>query len=142
MLLIADHVLKRISPHVWPEALTLSTGIGHYLASLDKISAVSGIGLGLGGHQGAIDGVAARAAEIRELIERRLATVLDFCAEPRRIADVSREIFGEVTSYHVLLALLESGALVEYLHQHGELVAANVDELESEPNPAVLYRRA
>ncbi|MEE8526042.1 MAG: hypothetical protein V3T72_19060 [Thermoanaerobaculia bacterium] len=142
MLLTADHVLKRISPHVWPEALTLSTGIGHYLASLDKISAVSGIGLGLGGHQGAIDGVAARAAEIRELIERRLATVLDFCAEPRRIADVSREIFGEVTSYHVLLALLESGALVEYLHQHGELVAANVDELESEPNPAVLYRRA
>jgi glyoxylase-like metal-dependent hydrolase (beta-lactamase superfamily II) len=142
VLLTADHVLERISPHVWPEALTLSTGIGHYLDSLAKVSAVPGIRLGLGGHQGAIGDVAGRAAEIRGLIDGRLADVLELCAAPRRVTDVSRAIFGEVKSYHVLLALLESGALIEYLHQRGELVVANVGELESEPNPALLFRRA
>ena len=46
-----------------------------------------------------------------------------------------------MTSYHVLLALLEAGALVEYLYQRGELVASNVEEIETETNPAFLFRR-
>ncbi len=142
VLLTADHVLRLISPHIGPETLTLSTGLGHYLDSLDKVAAVTGIRLGLGGHQGAIDDVGVRAAEIRELIDRRLDGVLDFCSQPRCVADVSREVFGEVKSYHVLLAVLESGALIEYLHQRGELVIANLDALDSEAAPALRYRRA
>ena len=76
-----------------------------------------GIRLGLGGHQGRIDDVGGRAREIRRLIAERLERVVGFCAEPRPIVEVSREIFGPVKSYHVLLAILEAGAMVEHLYR-------------------------
>lgn len=47
VLLTADHVLARISPHISPELIILSTGLGHYLDSLDKVASVPGIRLGL-----------------------------------------------------------------------------------------------
>ncbi len=140
VLLTADHVLEKISPHISPEAITLSTGVGHYLDSLTRIERLDGIRLGLGGHQGEITDVARRAAEIRRLVEGRLEDVVGYCAEPRSIAGVSRHVFGQVSSYHVLLALLEAGALVEYLYQLGELVATNVEEIEAGENPVILYR--
>ena len=142
VLLTADHLLARISPHLSPEAITLSTGVGHYLESLAKIERRDGIRLGLGGHQGRIDDVGGRAKEIRRLIGERLERVVGFCAEPRRTVEVSREIFGRVKSYHVLLAILEAGAMVEHLYQRGELVAANVEEIESSGEPVIRYRRA
>ncbi len=142
VLLSADHVLETISPHVSPEAITLHTGFAHYFEALHKVAAVPGIRLGLGGHEGPIADVAGRAAEIRRGHDERLARVIELCAEPRCVLDVSREIFGEVHSYHVLLALLEAGALVEYLHLRGDLVVANLADLEAGGNPVMLYRRA
>ncbi len=142
VLLTADHILEKISPHISPEALTLSTGIGHYLDSLCRIERRSGIRLGLGGHHGEIADVAGRAAEIRRLTEKRLDSVAELCTEPKTIADVSRHVFGTQHSYHVLLALLESGALVEHLYHRGELVAANLDEIEADEDPVIRYRRA
>jgi hypothetical protein len=41
----------------------------------------------------------------------------------------------------VLLALEEAGAHVEYLYQHGKLAVHNLEELETEENPPILYRR-
>jgi glyoxylase-like metal-dependent hydrolase (beta-lactamase superfamily II) len=141
VLLTADHVLEKISPHLSPGSITQNNGLGHYLASLEKIERLDGIRVGLGGHQGPIHDVHARIEAIRRLHLRRLEHVLDFCAKPRTIAQISRRTFGPVTSYHVLLALLEAGALVEYLYQRGELVACNVEEIETETNPAFLFRR-
>jgi glyoxylase-like metal-dependent hydrolase (beta-lactamase superfamily II) len=142
VLLTADHLLARISPHLSPEAITLSTGVEHYLDSLRKVERRDDVSLGLGGHQGRIRDVPGRAREIRRLIDERLERVVDFCSEPRAIVDVSREIFGPVRSYHVLLALLEAGALVEHLYQRGELVAANLEAIEEHREPVIRYRRA
>lgn len=142
LLLTADHVLDRITPHLAPEMITSETGVGHYLASLRKIEKVEGVRLGLGGHLGEIPDIAKRSAEIRRQLEGRLEKVLDLCAAaPRTVVDISRAIYGRVRSYHVILAILEAGALVEYLYQHGDLVVANLEELEREANPAILYRR-
>ncbi|MDX1662872.1 MAG: MBL fold metallo-hydrolase [Candidatus Promineifilaceae bacterium] len=141
ILLTADHVLSRTTPHQAPEAITLNTGLGHYLASLEKIGQVEGIALALGGHEAPMPDLQGRIRAIQALHEARLQRVLELCAEPASVADVSRALFGEVDSYHVLLALEEAGAHVEYLYQRGELVAVNLDEIEQERNPTILYRR-
>ncbi|MEM8931206.1 MAG: MBL fold metallo-hydrolase [Acidobacteriota bacterium] len=143
ILLTADHVLPLISPHLSPESITLSTGLAHYLESLDRLrSQLDGVRLGLGGHFGPIEDVASRVDEIVDHHRERLDHVLDFCAEPRSIVDISRELFGRQQSYHVLLAVLEAGSHVEYLDQRGELVITNVEQWESAEHPVILYRRA
>lgn len=142
ILLTADHVLSRITPHQAPESITNHMGLSHYLDSLKHISQVSEVRLGLGGHEAPISDLQARIAAIRHAHDERLGKVLDSCRAPQSIADISRNLFGTVESYHVLLALEEAGAHVEYLYQRGELVAANLDELESTSHPVVLYQRA
>ena len=141
VLLTADHILSRTTPHQAPESITNNMGLGHYLDSLTKMEQVKGIRLGLGGHEAPMDDIYGRIAEIKASHERRLAKILDICATPKSIADISRDLFGKVESYHVLLALEEAGAHVEYLHQRGELVAANIAEIEQETHPVVQYVR-
>lgn len=139
VLLTADHILSRITPHQAPESITNNMGLGHYLDSLTKMSKVEGIRLGLGGHEEAMDDIYGRIQEIKISHDDRLNKVLKICQTPKSIADISRELFGTVGSYHVLLALEEAGAHVEYLYQRGELVAANLDEIEKTSHPIVQY---
>ncbi len=142
ILLTADQVLSRITPHQAPESITHHMGLSHYLGSLDKIAALPGCRLGLGGHEDPMADIPARIDAIRQSHDDRLCKVTDICREPKSIAEISRELFGRVDSYHVLLALEEAGAHVEYLHQRGELVAANLEEIERTSHPVVRYRRA
>jgi glyoxylase-like metal-dependent hydrolase (beta-lactamase superfamily II) len=143
ILLTADHVLSRTTPHQAPESITMNMGLGHYLDALDKIAGVEGVRLALGGHEEPIEDLAGRVAEIRKLHEYRLQRLLDICSgEPLAIREISREMFGRQHSYHILLALEETGAHVEYLYQRGELVAANLDEIEQSSNPVIRYRGA
>jgi len=141
VLLTADHVLARITPHQAPESITQSTGLGHYLDSLRKIEQMPGINLGLGGHEEAIPDIYGRIQAIHQAHAERLNKIMDICRTPKSIADISRDLFGQVESYHVLLALEEAGAHVEYLYQRGELIAANLDEIEQTSHPVVLYQR-
>lgn len=141
VLLTADQVLSRITPHQAPESITLNMGLGHYLDSLDKVAALPGVRLGLGGHEDPIDDVPGRVAAIRAAHDERLGKVMDICRTPQSIAAISRALFGHVDSYHVLLALEETGAHVEYLHQRGELMAANLEEIEATSRPVVQYVR-
>ena len=142
VLLTADHVLSHITPHQAPESITLHTGLGHYLQSLDKIVALDGIRLALGGHEAPMADLAGRIADIKRFHEDRLNRVLDICREPRSVAGVSRTLFGDVSGYHVLLALEEAGAHVEYLYERGELTVANLDEVARQRNPILRYERA
>ena len=142
VMLTADHILGRITPHQAPESITLNMGLGHYFESLDKIGRVPGIRLGLGGHEEPIEDVYGRIEEIKLSHAKRLDKVLEICTTPKTIAQVSKELFGVRHTYHVLLALEEAGAHVEYLYERGELVAANVAEIEQTTHPVIQYVRA
>jgi glyoxylase-like metal-dependent hydrolase (beta-lactamase superfamily II) len=140
ILLTADHVLSRTTPHQAPESITNNMGLGHYLDSLAKIQRLNGVRMALGGHEDPIPDLQARIQDIIGVHEDRLTKVLEICRDPKSTAGVSQELFGQVSSYHVLLALEEAGAHIEYLYQRGELVAANLEEIESSPQPVIQYQ--
>lgn len=141
VLLTADHILSHTTPHQAPESITNNMGLGHYLDALDKIARLEGIQCGLGGHEEPMTDIYGRIQAIKQLHQERLDKVLDICRTPHTIADISRALFGRVESYHILLALEEAGAHVEYLYQRGELAAANLAEIEQTSHPVVLYQR-
>lgn len=142
VLLSADHILARITPHQAPESITPYTGLGHYLESLNKTAQIDGIRLALGGHEDPIDNVYERIDAIRASHQRKLERVLDIIrqrSQPCTISDISKTMYPERHSYEVLLALEEVGAHVEYLYHHGQLAVCNLDEVEREDNPALQY---
>ena len=139
ILFTADHVLARTTPHQAPESITNHMGLDHYLTSLARIARWGEVRLGLGGHEAPIENLKARVAEIRAVHEQRLEQTLGICRQPSSVAEISKALFGRVKSYHVLLALEEAGAHVEYLYQRGELAVANLDELEREDQAIIRY---
>ena len=139
IMLTSDHVLSRITPHQAPESITRHMGLSHYLDALSKIQKVPGIRLGIGNHEDTMDDVYSRIDEIKAAHDDRLSKVMDICQEPKSISEVSKALFGKVENYHILLALEEAGAHVEYLHQRGELMATNLEEIERTPYPVIRY---
>ena len=142
LMLTADHILGRITPHQNPESITLNTGLGTYLNSLKKISRIPNIRLGLPGHEKVIEDIYGRIDDIRTFHEGRLEKVLNICDRPKTMLEVSKELFGKVENYHRLLAIEEAGAHVEYLYLRGELIAANLDEIADRPHPVIQYVRS
>ena len=142
ILLSGDHVLETISPHQAPERLSLNTGLGTYLESLARLVPLAKeIRLTLGGHEGPIHDLGERIRAIQALHLERLEQVLDLLDEPRTVAEIARELFPDVNGYHVLLALEEAGAHVEYLDQRAYLRIANIDDLDGRGPVPIHYRR-
>jgi glyoxylase-like metal-dependent hydrolase (beta-lactamase superfamily II) len=142
VLISADHILARTSPHQAPESITAYTGLGHYLDSLKKVERIDGMRLALGGHEEPITDVYGRIAGIRASHGRKLERVLDIVKNapaPVTISDISKAMYPDKGGYDILLALEEVGAHVEYLYQHGQLAVCNLDEVEREDNPALRY---
>jgi glyoxylase-like metal-dependent hydrolase (beta-lactamase superfamily II) len=142
VLLSADHVLPEISPHQSPESIMPYTGLGHYLESLRKVGEVPGIRLTLGGHQGPIADVYKRVVDIRESHERKLEkiwNVIRESPEPLTINEVSQKLYTHVQGFHVLLAIEEVAAHVEYLYQHNRLAIADLKQYQVDDNPAIRY---
>lgn len=139
VLLTADHVLSRITPHQSPASITPFCGLELYLASLEKIRQMPGVNLALPGHEAVIAELVPRIDAITAHHQRRLDQVLDICREPSTLVDISKRLFGERGGYTRLLALEEAGAHVEYLFQRGELAIANLNQVASEANPVISY---
>ncbi|MCP4141484.1 MAG: MBL fold metallo-hydrolase [Chloroflexi bacterium] len=141
-LFCGDHVLNGISPHQWPERLTLNMGLGHYLSSLDKLErwADDDIALTFSGHNEVIENLSSRITQIKGIHAKRLERTLDILSEPGTVAEVSSQLFGEVGGYDVLLSIEETGAHVEYLYQRGLLGISNIGEIEQGSVP-LLYQR-
>jgi glyoxylase-like metal-dependent hydrolase (beta-lactamase superfamily II) len=142
VLFSGDHVLDQISPHQSPEHLTLSTGLDHYLKSLEVVESwAQGIRLTMGGHKAPIDDLPSRLEDIRRLHTERLSKVLDLLAQPHTILEVSHALFGELEGYNVLLAIEEAGAHIEYLYQRGCLEIHNLKDIEHSEQPiAIRYQ--
>jgi glyoxylase-like metal-dependent hydrolase (beta-lactamase superfamily II) len=140
ILFTADHVLSHITPNQSPESITRYTGLGHYLSSLRKIRELPGIAVALGGHEHEIRDLEGRVDASIRFHETRLEKTLALLNEPRTVSQVSLKLFGERKGYHVLLAFLETGAHMEYLYERGQLAVVNVDEVEHEYNPVLLYQ--
>ena len=142
ILLSGDHVLGRISPHQSPERLSLYTGLGHYLDSLDLLRPIaSGIRLTLGGHYGPIEDLIARIEAIEDVHRQRLSAVVDMFQTPRTVADIAHSLFPSASGYHELLAFQEAGAHIEYLAQRGYLGLENYRDLERDGPVALRYVR-
>lgn len=142
VLFTADHVLSRITPNQSPESIVRYNGLGHYYESLRKIRRLEGIHLGLGGHEDEMPDVRGRIDDIIAFHDRRLDRALEICDEPKAIGQIATEMFPRAADYHVLLAMTEAGAHVEYLYERGSLRVANVEEIEHESNPTLLYVRS
>lgn len=140
ILFTADHVLPRTSPHLAPESITPSTGLGHYLQALETIAVVPNIRLALGGHEEPIEDVYARIAAIKVSHERKLQRLRDACAEPHTISELTTMIYPNVQGYDTLLAIEEIGAQVEHLDQRGELSIANLDAVAEDEATAPRYQ--
>jgi len=140
ILLSSDHVLKETSPHQAPEQLTLNTGLGHYLDSLEKIRPLSEIvRVVLGGHEGPFENLEDRILEIESLHEARLSQVLELLHSPKTVAEISEELFPVVEGYHELLAIEETAAHVEYLEQRGYLSVENINEIGIQRSVPIRY---
>ena len=142
VMLTADHILSRTSPHVAAESITNWTGLAHYRESLRKIRKLEGIRLGLGGHEDPIHDVHGRIDVLQIRIDEKLRIIMNMIQEagkPLTISEVSKLRYQEKHGFDVLLALQEAGAYVEYLYDRGYLGIANLDEMEAEHNPALLY---
>lgn len=142
VMITADHILARTTPHQAPESITHYTGLGHYRDSLRKIAKVDGIEMGLGGHETPIYDVYGRIQDIQHSHERKLNRVFDIikAAEaPITIDAITQRMYPDKTGYETLLALEEAGAHIEYLYQHGMISVANLDEVARERNPALRY---
>ena len=135
ILFAGDHILSRTSPHMAPESLTSFTGLAHYLESIQRVVEwANPVEIVLGGHEAPVLDLQERAYQIRAHHLLRLARTLDILTEPKTIAEVSQELFGEPKGYTALLAIEEAGAHVEYLYQRSHLCIANLEDMETKDN--------
>lgn len=144
VLLTADHVLPRTTPHQSPESITASTGLRHYLESLQKVARVEGVRLCLGGHEEPFTDLAGRAEAIRLDHEAKLDRIRLHIDRggALTIDEVTTWMYPRVEGWDVLLAIEEVGAHVEYLYERGELRVENVAELEGAGEPGLRFRMA
>ena len=113
VLLSADHVLSRTTPHQSPESITHYMGLDHYADSLRKLLRYDGIRLALGGHEDPIHDLYGRIHAIRASHNRKLDRIRRIMREngaPMTISEISNAMYPDVEGYHILLALWKKRA--------------------------------
>jgi glyoxylase-like metal-dependent hydrolase (beta-lactamase superfamily II) len=142
ILFSADHILSRTSPHVAAESITNWTGLAHYRESLRKVRKIEGIRCTLAGHEDVIEDLYGRIDATQKRIDEKLLWMMDIIREAGKalsISEISKRRYKGIGGFDVLLALQEAGAYVEYLYDRGYLGIANLNEVEQEQNPILLY---
>ncbi len=145
ILLSADHILAKTVPQQWPESTAPFTGLGHYLASLDKIERMQGFELTLAAHEQPIHDLGARIHSIRGAHFRRLDRLIEMLrrvGRPLSVNEIANELYPESTGFRQVLAITDVGSRVEYLHQRGRLTVTNLDEVDQSETPVYRYQIA
>jgi glyoxylase-like metal-dependent hydrolase (beta-lactamase superfamily II) len=137
-----DLVLEKVTPHQSPEELLPFMGVRHYLDSLSVFERwADGATLTLNGHDDPIEDLPARVETTRTSLSRRIDQTLAALDGSRTLAQVTEQVYSKMNGYNALLVIEKIGAYVEYLVQRGLVEIVNPEELESDPQAAIKYRR-
>lgn len=128
ILFSADHLLPRNSPPLMPGWMLPGSGLGPYLASLDRIEALTGVTLALGSHDGPMEDWRGRSEFLRRRYADKLRGVLDAASRPQTIYDLTCAVHPRLRPPQALLLLDQTAALVEYLTERGQLQEETDDE--------------
>ncbi len=137
-----DLILDHLTPHQAPEELLPFMGVRHYLNSLSLFEPwAKSASLILNGHDNPIDDLSNQVAVVRANLSRRIDQVREALSEPRALAQVTEQVYGEINGYNALLVIEKIGAYVEYLLQRGLVEIVNAQELDGDPQAAIKYCR-
>lgn len=128
ILFSADHLLPRNSPPLMPGWMLPGSGLGPYLASLDRIEALEGVDLALGSHDEPMPDWRGRVDFLRRRYDDKLRGVLGAVSEPQTIYELTCALHPRLRPPQALLLLDQTAALVEYLTERGELQEETDDE--------------
>jgi glyoxylase-like metal-dependent hydrolase (beta-lactamase superfamily II) len=123
LFISGDMLLPRISTNVsiWPSAPEADP-IGDFLAALARYADLPGGTLVLPSHGLPFTGHHARIAALREHHNVRLDRLREVCVTPQRAVDVLDLLFErKIEGHHVMFAVGEAIAHLNYLVQRGEL---------------------
>jgi glyoxylase-like metal-dependent hydrolase (beta-lactamase superfamily II) len=139
-ILVGDQVLDPISPHISPQALNPHNGLERYLFGLGRLRLQEGVRHVLPAHYDAIPDLGARIDAIALEHGEGLTRIMDIAKEPATVSEIAKALYGKKLGYGVLLAILEAGTLVEYLHQLGSLRVDNIAAIEKDPEVPARYK--
>ncbi|WP_407572278.1 MBL fold metallo-hydrolase [Deinococcus altitudinis] len=142
VLLSADHLLPHNSPPLMPERAQPGAGLTHYLASLDRVEALSGVRVALGGHGGPMHDWGGRIGQLRARYQDKLQAVLAAASEALTVHDLTLRLYPQISQVQALLLLDQTGALVEYLVRQGDLDEVNPAAAMPGASEPALFRTA
>jgi len=122
VLLAGDQILERISPNIGIWAYSYENPLQHYYRSLDKTVSL-GASIALTGHYRPIENITARAIELKEHHNQRLAYLLGLVREgPQTCWELSLRLFsGDLNPAQRRFAWSETLAHLEFLAYRGEV---------------------
>lgn len=125
MLISADQILGRISPHIGSYASDpVSDPLAAFLASLTQFEALPEDTLVLPSHGDPFLGLHQRIAALRAHHAERLDKLMEFCTEPRTVMDTLRVLFRPLPVPQTGFGLSEALAHLRYLVRAGEMTQA------------------
>lgn len=116
VLIAADQILGRISPHIGSYAADpVSDSLGAFLASLSSFETLPEETLVLPSHGDPFSGLHARIAALRAHHTERLAMLSDFCATPRTVAETLGVLFRPLPLPQIGFGISEALAHLRHL---------------------------
>ncbi|PTA68705.1 MBL fold metallo-hydrolase [Deinococcus arcticus] len=123
VLLSADHLLPHHSPPLMPGRYQRGAGVRYYLASLDRVAAVEGVALALGGHGGPMPDPQGRIQALRRRLLDKLQAARGAAQTPATIHDLTHRLHPTLRPVQAILLLDQTAALAEWLAEEGEVQA-------------------